>query len=108
MARIKSLPTAADEASRGADGLTVREAIARRTLLGLEVLVEAHKRGELEFDAALLAIRTLVETTLPFVDPDTKHIISHVVRKWDDEAEERRAVRRDLIRADTKDFGVWS
>lgn len=45
---------------------------------------------------------------MPFVDSETRLIINHVVRKWDDEAEERRAVQRDLIRTDNKDFGVWS
>jgi hypothetical protein len=96
------------ENERGADGLSVREAIARRTLLGLEQLVLAYKRGELDFPAALLAIRTLVETTMPFVDPSTKHLINQVVRKWDDEAEERQIAARELARVNHKDFGAYA
>lgn len=93
---------------RGADGLTVREAIGRRALLGLEALVQAHKEGALGFDATRFGIRTLVEATLPFVDPETKPIINHVVRMWDDEAEERAAAARDLTRANMPKFGTWS
>ena len=93
---------------RGADGLTVREAIARRTLIGLETLVQAYKQGTLDFDAALLALRTLVETTMPFVDPSTKHLINQVIRKWDDEAEERRAAARELARGGHPSFGAYA
>jgi hypothetical protein len=93
---------------RGADGLTLREAVARRTLMGLETLIAAHKRGELDFDATLLALRTLVETTMPFVDPSTKHLINQVIRKWDDEAEERRAAARELARSATPRFGTYA
>jgi hypothetical protein len=93
---------------RGFDGLTVREAIARRVLIGLNDLVEMHKDGGLDFDSTRIAIRVLVESTMPFVDSETKTIINHIVRKWDDEAEERRIAQRDLVRAEDPKFGAWS
>jgi hypothetical protein len=105
---LTALGESAELDEKGVDGLSVREAIARRTLIGLEQLVQAYKNTELDFDGALIAIRTLVETTLPFVDPSTKHLLNQVVRKWDDELEERRVAARELARISHSEFGAYA
>jgi hypothetical protein len=94
----------------GADGLTVREAIARRVMIGLGRLAQAHKSGELGFEAAYLGIKVLVETTLPFVDPTSAQLINQIMKLWDEEAKEQQRAALELAAAAGKsplDVGAW-
>lgn len=94
----------------GADGVTVREAIASRTLAGLNTLIDAYNAKQLDLPSAYLAIKTLVEVTLPFCDPASKEIINQVMKMWDRLAKEWQEVGRDLAIAEGRlpgDFGAW-
>ena len=95
---------------RGADGETVREAIARRTLGGIAELIEAHKDGALDFEATHRALKVLVEVTLPFCDPTSKDVVNQVMSQWDRERENRRqaAAELDLAESNREGFGAWA
>lgn len=94
----------------GADGVTVREAIASRTLLGINQLIEAYRDKRLDLPSAYLGLKVLVETTLPFCDPESKLIVSQVMKEWDRLQREWVAVGKDLAISEgalPADFGAW-
>lgn len=68
------------------EGITTRQAIARRVCLGLEDLIGAHDAGMIDFRAMKLAAEVLVDVTLPFVDASTKQVITDAIKGIEYEA----------------------
>jgi hypothetical protein len=62
----------------GFDGVTLREAIASRTLEAVNRLMDFYKEERLSFDQMHFAVTVLIEANLPFVDPGSKVLIAQV------------------------------
>jgi hypothetical protein len=77
----------------GFDGVTVREAIASRTFLGIQQLMEDIQVGTLTFDAAYRAISVLLEVTLPFCDPGSKGAIAELQKALEQERRQRASAQ---------------
>lgn len=94
----------------GFDGVTVREAVASRTMLGLGTLIAAYNDKHLDLPSAYLAIKTLVETVAPFCDPDSQTIVNQVMKEWDRSYREWVEVGKDLAIVEGRvpsEFGAW-
>jgi len=94
----------------GFDGVTVREAIASRTLLGLERLMQDMRDDNLSFEAGHRAITVLLETTMPFCDPGSQVVLRQVEADLKRKAKQRSEVDRDLaiMAGDlASDTGAW-
>lgn len=99
-----------DEDERGADGMTVRESIAARTLEAMTKLIDAALDGRMGFDAALIALEAIVSANLPFVDPASKDVVTQTLRAFRAEAEERAEAERELRMTNGdlgRAFGEW-
>lgn len=91
----------------GFDGVTVREAIASRTLQSLEKLLEHWRSGALTFEAAHIAVVLLLEATFPFCDPTSKEILSQVQAQWTRESALRVEAGDELSRLGGDTPGTW-
>lgn len=90
------------------DGETEREALGRRSLDSLQVLVDAHTNRTLSFDQCFLAIKALIDAVAPFVDPETKHVLNFVVKRWHEEDARLREAERQQTQLKFGEFGAWS
>lgn len=94
----------------GFDGVTVREAIASRTLAGINTLITAYNAKRIDLPSTHLALKTLVEATMPFCDPVSKQIVDQVMREWDRLEREWVEVGKDLAVVEGRlptEFGAW-
>lgn len=101
--------TSADDV--GADGVSVREAIAARTLAAINRVTESYNRKEITFPAAYLAITSIVDVTLAFCDPTSKTILHQVCKVWDGFHKEWLEAGLALAAAEGQPvgkFGDWS
>jgi hypothetical protein len=102
--------TGSDTNEVGFDGVTVREAIASRTLEGVTRFSEHVKSGRLSFEDGHEAITILLEVTMPFCDPTTKNLLHQIQKQLDREALIRKEAGRDLAIAGgqlSDTFGDW-
>jgi hypothetical protein len=94
----------------GFDGLTVREAIASRTLLGLDRLMEALRLGRMSFEQVHEAITVLLDTTMPFCDPGSQVLLRGLEAELKRQLQSRREADQDIAiaRGDLDaDFGAY-
>lgn len=94
----------------GFDGISVREAIALRTLEAVDRLVEAQQIAKLTWDAFMVSSTILLETVLPFCDPETKQLLTQIQKQWFRENELRlEAAREEAIASGAleSDFGKF-
>ncbi len=79
-----------------AEGISTREAIGRRAMIGLERIITEHKAGRLSYEAAGLMLDVMVEVLLPFCDPTSKDILTQAQSQWQEGLREREELGRDL------------
>lgn len=74
------------------EGITTREAIARRVLLNLEELIQAETDGKIPFKTMQIAFNAVVDATMPFIDTKTRAAINVIQAEIETEAEIRTAI----------------